>query len=472
MPYAADTQIAGLDAAAALTGAEIAALSQGGATVRETLANIRTFYEKRAVAGAKALALLAGEEGCAFDFFARSAAIRDFAQAKNYLGRPEDLLTVSRASTAAYIDRDRVLKYAGTGVLRYDHDPSSGAPLGALIEGSRTNSLTRSEEADNAAWTKAKTTVTANAVAAPDGATTADTLVEDNTSGEHYIDQNFAATNAVVYTWSTWVKAAAGTRSLRLRTATAVAAFVDFNPSTGVLGTPSGGTATATAYANGWYRVALTVTAGSTTTLVCRRQVVNAGSTSYLGDLTQAFYLWGAQLEVGAFASSYIPTTSGTVTRSADDVSMAYALLPASVGGNEATLFADVDFPNYAAAIGKSLITLQVSSSERLRLNINSSAVLDGEVISASADTLTGSAPTIATRLTKAAMAARANEAAVSANGSGGTTVDTAVTMPVGTYDTLKIGAGSSGGEPYGTIRKIAYYPRRMTAAEIDALTA
>lgn len=49
--------------------------------------------------------------------------------------------TFSRGSDATYFDASGILRTAGPGVLRLDHDPATGKALGARLEGARTNLL-------------------------------------------------------------------------------------------------------------------------------------------------------------------------------------------------------------------------------------------------------------------------------------------------------------------------------------------
>lgn len=197
---------------------------------------------------------------------------------------------------------------------------------GWMIEAARTNSALRSQEFDNASWNKADTTVTANAWRAPDGTLTADKVVEAATSASHYISQTVTAgTDNWVTTNSVYARA--GERSwlwctMRRKDNTIVTAWFDLV--NGVVGTvASGAEASITQLADGWCRceMRVNVLAGATNTTVSYGPTTGDNTSTYLGDTTKGIYLWGAQVEVDrAFASSYIPTTTTTVTRTLNTV--------------------------------------------------------------------------------------------------------------------------------------------------------
>jgi hypothetical protein len=93
-----------------------------------------------------------------------------------------------------------------------------------------------------------------------------------------------------------------------------------FNLQTGTPGQQTGNTNTPsiTPVGNGWYRCSITYTATAASDLIIFNVANGDGVFSFAGDNTSGIYLWGAQLEAGAFATSYIPTTTATVTRAAD----------------------------------------------------------------------------------------------------------------------------------------------------------
>lgn len=160
----------------------------------------------------------------------------------------------------------------------------------------RVNLLTYSEQFDNAAWTKTGLGVSANAIAAPDGSTTADKLTEDTSTGIHTVSLGTAVTNGVNYTVSCYAKAAERTWCvLQLQSS----CFAYVNLSTGAVGTTTGSpTVTVSNAGNGWYRISV----AAKTTAASISSVVYAatadGTVSYTGVSGNGIYIWGADLRV------------------------------------------------------------------------------------------------------------------------------------------------------------------------------
>jgi hypothetical protein len=240
----------------------------------------------------------------------------DFANSKTLDPR----ITFTRSSGGSYVGPDGIIKYAGVNQPRFDHDPTTGESLGLLIEESRTNLLTSS---NNFGAGDVNFGVTANATTSPDGTTNASKIFEKVTNSFKFIGTNAPATSGTTYCGSVFVKAGENvTMFLKFTQPNDVGNVgLFFNMNTGkitfTVGSPANyGVIT---YPNGWYRIYVSFTATQTTTLLQIFLLSQTSSSSlYLGDGVSGFYLYGAQVEVGAFPTSYIPTVVSTKTRSAD----------------------------------------------------------------------------------------------------------------------------------------------------------
>lgn len=193
-----------------------------------------------------------------------------------------------------------------------------------LMEGTRSNDFTKSEELDDAVWTKTRATVTADATNAPDGTATADKLVEDATAAAtHEFSRNTPAlTDDTQQSYSLFAKAAERTEIKIVclqKDGTSASAWFDL--SAGTVGTLADADGLIEKYTDGWYRCILiydSSNGGSTPSVVVR---MGSGSetSSYSGDAASGIYVWGNQFEVdGAVSSSYMPTDTATTTRNSD----------------------------------------------------------------------------------------------------------------------------------------------------------
>lgn len=280
--------------------------------------------------------VLGASEGLAVGGETARGFVRDAGTpANDYDGDVNSLLTYTSPSTK-YVRNSAGLLVSGT-TLRTNHD-KDGNPLGILVEPAATNYAINSE----VFTAGAKVTVNSNATTAPDGTTTADEIVEDGTSGEHYAnDASKSATSGDKLVWSVFVKVTANPRHLYLRIAGAGGANVVFDASTGALVSnpvPYDDYGVEF-YSNDWLRIWGAFTCGSTGTVIARTQLYKSGSgASYAGDSTSGFYLWGRQLEVGTTPTSYIKTTGSSATRLVDDITLAKADFPYNSGTGTLTL--------------------------------------------------------------------------------------------------------------------------------------
>ncbi len=380
-------------------------------------------------------------------------------------------ITFTRGSTGTYTDSTGTLQSAAIGGPRFDYDAVTRVCKGLLIEEQRTNLLTYSEQFDNAAWAKTNATIGTNSAASPDGAVSADSLIEAAASAAHNINSVSSVVSGTAYTFSTYIKSLTGNRWVMLLFGQ-TGAYCHFNPSTGTIGASSGTTATSmTNVGSGWYRVSISASASSTSSsdLTIRLKQTDNGSTTYTGDGTSGVLLWGAQLEAGSFATSYIPTTTATATRSADVLSVTGSNFTSFYNQTAGTLFASAT----------SFLTSGSNSATYLEANAGSGSLTERiGVFKTAANPAsiftrlrTGGntydvaiTATIATNvMAKVALAYSASSSNVSVNGVLGT--GRSVALP--TAAELYIGANIN-----GWLSSIAYYPACLTDAQLQTLTS
>ena len=388
-------------------------------------------------------------------------------------------ITFTRASTGTYYDQFGVLQTALAGVPRFDHDPVTGESLGLLIEEQSTNLLTYSEQFDNASWNKTNSSITANTIVAPDGTLTGDKLVEDTANSRHWVGKSTSLVANTVYTLSVYLKAAERTTATfgPLNTSNwATTHNVFVNLANGTI--TSAGTATIQSVGNGWYRVSVTNTFGSSN--ASGGMIVDIQATSgYQGDGTSGIYIWGAQL-AGPFPTSYIPTVASQVTRSADAASMTDANFSSWYRQDEGTFFVDYQLGLKLASIrliavsdGTSSNYLEVIAASGLVPAVTSGSYLYG-FVNGSVSINTSGSGTIdntpnARRLFAGAY--KANDYA-SCNNGGTFAVDSIGAVPSVNRMFFSNYSGASASLINGTIKRIAYFPERLSNAQLQALTS
>lgn len=379
-----------------------------------------------------------------------------------------DIITFTRASSATFVGSNGLIQSATTNTPRFDYDPVTLAAKGLLIEEQRTNLLIRSD--DFSAWAQLNVTVTADSTVSPDGTSNADTIALNAGTATKYV--GLAATGATVPCVMT-VYAKVGTHSfIQLMNTGDSSAFANFDISTGVVGTKGGKvTSSISAAGNGWYRCVAAFDATATITTTFRIYGVDTASSSYGGNATSTgnFFLWGAQLEAGSFATSYIPTVASQVTRAVDYASV--NTLSPWFNASSGTFYAETDI---TGAPNSNRVFEMHDGTENNRLLIyittfstkffGSSAGTGTEAAAAS------SVPTSGVPF-KVAGAFTAGEYAISYNGG---TVATAApaALPIG-LSAMALGERRTGAQAInGHLRRVTFYPRRLSNAELVSITS
>ena len=227
-------------------------------------------------------------------------------------------------------------------VPRLDYTDSSCPAL--LLEPQRTNVIESSEYFDGLLWSATNITITNNDIESPEGIDNASKIVLDSGSSsscELRAQNNKSVTLGNDYTFSVFAKADEFDKiELDFSNSTMDDAFVVADLTNGTI--ISRGTSNTSDsiedYGNGWYRITLTGTAVATgtTALIFR---LGANPT---GDGTSGFHIYGAQLEAGTYATSYIPTYGTSVTRNAD-ANITITSASSIIGQQEGTFYLEID---------------------------------------------------------------------------------------------------------------------------------
>lgn len=378
--------------------------------------------------------------------------------------------TFSRAGTATYYDNAGILQSAAANQPRFDHNPSTHAVTGLLIEDSSTNLLLQSQQFTITPWGNNGVTVTPNAITAPDGTMTGTNLIVNASGGSRSLSQGLtASTNYVATVW------------LRANTATSAAVgLYDAggtlwgNPSSGSTAVILSGPGTLVPYIAGgalwhvnslsttqWTRVAIFRATTSSRFFVYPKLL---GQT--IGD---SVYVWGAQVESGYLPTSYIPTTTTTVTRAADTLTV-----PASgwFNATSGTMAAEGVLPYLGGTKYPGIVSLNDGTANNAMECLVNDATGDTRsmnIYNAGASTFvsTQSAYTAGAAL-KCSLGYASGNIRAAIDGVLGT-LNTASSIP--TLTTLNIGVNRGTHHLNGWVKSVSYFPARVLDAQVQLLT-
>ena len=240
-----------------------------------------------------------------------------------------DLWTIQRATTGSYVDATRKIRTAAIDEPRYTYNPATGKAGGVLCESNKTNLILYSESLNQGSKTTSGVTVESDYAVAPDGNPTADFLKEDSLDLDaKKVRCLFPAVAGEEYCMSFFVKKG-GRQNVMvlLNTDFENRSVINFNLSTGFINKFDQDLSgllsyDMESYNEGWFRCHVSATA-LTTTNTARIEILIKDSDNldvgpYQGDGVSGLILWGIQAEKGRKPSSYIKTTTATVTRSED----------------------------------------------------------------------------------------------------------------------------------------------------------
>ena len=356
-------------------------------------------------------------------------------------------------TTAPITNYIPVMKFAPANAPRFDYDPITGKPLGLLIEEGRTNLLIYSGDLT---LSSGGGVTRINNLIAPDGTLTGTLSTATGTGANFFISQSsaIAVTAGITYTASIYIKGIGSSIGKTpafwfwyAGTATGAAVF-----SSGVLTAD-------------WKRFTISTTPTGSGTLYIRLDQTGI-NTSVAGE---SVGVWGSQAEAGSFATSYIPTTTGSVSRQPDQASMTGSNFSSWYNQSQGSLYVEtiaVFGTNNSGTAGLSDGT--VNNSINMYGN-QTSSYLDSIV---SGVTVVGNYSYGLTNYPlKSIYSYLTNNTITTANGIT-PLVDSSCAIP--TVNRLIIGSIYSGNSFFlnGHIRKLTYYPKALSSTELQALTS
>ena len=219
------------------------------------------------------------------------------------------------------INAQGLIEEVASGENRLNYSLLDGEVVGCphlLLEPSRTNLITYSEDFTNASWTKLNSTITSNDIISPDGNVNADKIESTSTSSSIVFVSYPAITLTNTYTAFAFIKKG-DNRWIRLGHNTSAIGGAWFDLDNGVTGTVNCDSAKIEELSNGWYKCSITfiasVSSGSSVFFI---GLSDADNSTNAGTVGKFYYIFGSQLEQGSFPTSYIKTDGSAVTRAAE----------------------------------------------------------------------------------------------------------------------------------------------------------
>lgn len=395
-------------------------------------------------------------------------------------GLTQGAVGVTRAGVATFVGSNGLIQSASADTQRIDY--STGV-AGLLVEESRSNISTYSEDFLNTAaagetrpWGWTRLTVSLLAGTAPDDTNNANELIEDTTaSSTHQIQRNYSVTSGASYTLSFFAKK--NTRdwiALDMFDGTNHKTYFDLtNGTVGTVG--SGATASIDALADGWYRCKITRTVAAATITAVVNIATGDNVASYTGE-SKSIYGFGAQLEAGAFATSYIPTEASAVTRNADVATVTGTNFSDFFNATEGTFGIEAYFldANALAADRKPLFyagdgVSNVSNVFEIgRQENNGNPYMRAMTYSGGATQTSFNMGLSTGQPVSAVMGYKVDSVSGAINGNNPVS-DTSATMPVG-IDQLRLGSNTTIFMS-GWVRSFRYWPQRLINNEIRAFS-
>jgi hypothetical protein len=378
----------------------------------------------------------------------------------------------TRATTATRINSSGLIEEMAINVPRLEYPLIDGVVNGCpslLLEPQSTNLIPYSEEFDNAAWSKFRSSISPNTSISLDGTLNADKLIDTSVSGTHGMEDTISSiSSGSKYTYSIFAKAdeikqvglllATQGRIFDLENGTILDEFIAAPDASKIED-----------YGNGWYRCSITITLNATSVKTSIYLSKNNNIT-FTGDGTSGVYLWGAQLEEQSYPTSYIPTNGQTATRLADVCNDAGS--SDTFNDSEGVLMAEI------SALSDDLSERRLSLNDGTASNVirigytGASDRIVAVVYNGSNQAVLVYNDSNITEFNKIALKYKENDFALWVNGIEVATDISGATFSEATLTNMNFDSGSGGNDFYGKTKQIQYFNTALTDSEIEELTS
>ena len=357
-------------------------------------------------------------------------------------------------------------------------DYTGGGCPKLLMEPTRTNLALYSQQFDNVAWTKENCTISKNTLLSLDNYINADKFTDSSGTSQKVVYQIFTLGIGNPYTFSVFVKKAEYSYVFLRFGGVTGNPYVIYNLNTQSIISQTGLTSTSiTSFANDWFRITITTTTTTNTLAPVISFIPSTGYTlnasnipEYSGTGTNGGYLYGAQLEAGSYATSYIPTFNASVTRNADQ--SITASIPALIGQTEGTFFIEFERTSLSASSYFTLTNANGLNANSYQNSIyifqiaNNVFVTDVYLNNSLQSGFSSSALSIGTH--KIAIAYKQNDFALYIDGVLIGT-DTSGNVPALNY--LTLGGAADPGQTLQNIKQALIFKTRLSNSDLATLT-
>ena len=406
------------------------------------------------------LALIPAAQGSKFYSVLPSSGIGDFSFTRN--------------TSATRINKDGYIESVPALTSRLNYPMIDGVVKGCphhILEPSRTNLITYSEDFSQGYWTKYDTSINVNQGISPNGSVTSDKVIEDTGTSTHQVGRLFSFSSGSTYSVSVFAKYNGRNIQISAGNTGTWAGNVKFDLENGVVSSEINGTGEIKKLANGWFKCTVIGTALATASTNINFGLLNNETSNYTGDGTSGLYLWGAQLEQGSYPTSYIVSNSGSATtrgaesaNSAGDASTFNdsegVLMVETKGENDGTFnyisLSDGGTQNYAGI-------LYTDSDNQILYRY----YVGGSGVQIVVNNI------IVTNFNKIAFKYKENDFAIWINGIERGIASSGSLNPSGTFNELSFARGGSNNTPfYGSVKQIQYFDTALNDISLEELTS